>query len=219
MSRMCAYCETEGLELVRYADRMKIGRKVVEVIGLSKMVCAECGSETVPLDLFAENAAIIERVSASTREAVAPGVLRKFRECWGVSQRDASRMFGAGASAFAKWESGQAELSTPSALLVQCALKFPAVANYLALLSSVKLNPQRNLEFLGEAHGEWRTMMPASETMPSLPTAHLYKFRVQSATNDVLKRGRSKPSSGWRECIAASAGRDGAYLIPMAEAA
>lgn len=220
MSTMCPYCEADGLELVRYTDRLKMGRKVVEVTGLSKMVCSECGSECVPLELFAMNAPLIERAASATSAAVSPGALRKFRECWGLSQRDASRMFGAGASAFAKWESGQSELSTPSALLIQCAFKFPDVVGYLARLATVSLQTQECLPFHESTLADgWRPISSmVDKAVASSPVMRIYRSGIPVATNEASEASNLPSGQGWRQSIAATVVTDGTYL-PMAEAA
>jgi putative zinc finger/helix-turn-helix YgiT family protein len=146
MKHVCPYCEVAELAEVRYSRSVKAGRKAVEVDGLTKLVCSECGEESVPLELYEKNAALIEGAIGASRGAVSRGMLRRLRETWGVSQRDASRLFGAGTSAFGKWESGQAQLSTPSALLVQCAIHIHGVMPYLASLASVQLDPHEPCE-------------------------------------------------------------------------
>lgn len=140
MKHVCAFCEVGHPELFLYDETIKAGRRSVAVTGLAKLVCPECGQESVPLDVYDQNALLIESAMASSPAAVSRGLLRRLRESWGITQRDASRLFGAGSSAFGKWESGQADLSTPTALLVQCALKVPGVMKYLASLAKVDIS-------------------------------------------------------------------------------
>jgi len=140
MKHVCAFCEVGHPEEVRYDDTIRSGRRSVAVKGLSKLVCPECDQESIPLDIYDRNALLIAAAMASSPAAVSRGLLRRLRESWSITQRDASRLFGAGSSAFGKWESGQAELSTPTALLVQCALKVPGVMQYLALLAKVDIS-------------------------------------------------------------------------------
>ena len=153
MHNTCPFCEVGHLSEVVHSDEVKAGRSRVTVHGLVKLVCGECGHESVPLELLDQNSALIERTLAETRAAVSRGLLRRLREMWGLSQKEASVVFGAGVSSFAKWESGQAKLSTPSALLVQCALRFPVVVPYLASLAKVHL---REDAFAESSDGGWR---------------------------------------------------------------
>jgi putative zinc finger/helix-turn-helix YgiT family protein len=141
MSYFCPFCETGTLTSVQYTEHVKAGRRVVEVPGLTKMICAECESESIPSEVYEANSEIVRSALVAQRGAITRGALRRFREIWGVTQRQASVLVGAGVSSFAKWESGQAHLSTPAALLVQCALRYPSVVEYLADLAEVKLEP------------------------------------------------------------------------------
>jgi putative zinc finger/helix-turn-helix YgiT family protein len=156
MKHVCAFCEVGHPELVLYDETIKAGRRSVAVSGLSKLVCLECGQESVPLDVYDRNALLIESAMASSPAAVSRGLLRRLRESWGITQRDASRLFGAGSSAFGKWESGQADLSTPTALLVQCALKVPGVMQYLASLAKVDISAAEPAEDL-PCPGSWHS--------------------------------------------------------------
>jgi len=148
MKHFCPYCESAELAQVLFTEAVKTGRRSVPVEGLEKLTCTECGESHIPLDMHDRNAKRIQDVLNTTQSAVSLGLLRRLRETLGLTQREASLIFGAGESAFAKWESGQANMSTPSALLVQCALNVPGVAPYLAKLASVELQPSSP-----EAHG------------------------------------------------------------------
>ena len=141
MSNTCPYCEVGHPEEVHYSEVVKAGRKSIAVQGLSKLVCSLCEGESIPLDMYERNSTLVTNAMAQSRGAVSRGLLRRLRETWNLGQREASKLFGAGPSSFAKWESGQAQLSTPSALLVQCAIKFPPVMEYLADLADVTLAP------------------------------------------------------------------------------
>lgn len=139
MKHICSFCEVGELSTVVYTHALKAGRRTVHVPGLSKMVCGHCGEESVPVEMYARNAKLVEAALAATPAAVSKGLLKTLRETFEVSQRDASKMFGAGETAFAKWESGQTDMSDPAALLVQCALNVPGVMEYLAKLSNVEI--------------------------------------------------------------------------------
>jgi len=140
MKHICPFCETGEMSVVEYSEAIRAGRRAVEVDRLRKLVCEYCGEASVPLEMYAHNTRRVDEILASTPAAVSQGLLRRLREVWGVSQRDASRLFGAGASAFGKWESGQARMSDPSALLAQCALNVPGVMEYLARMAKIEVS-------------------------------------------------------------------------------
>jgi putative zinc finger/helix-turn-helix YgiT family protein len=139
MNQHCPFCETGTTEVVSYTSTEKFGRKTVNVEGLLKLVCNHCHSETVSGDLHDHNLALFIAAEEATQGGVSPGLLRTLRENWDLTQSEASKLFGAGPSSFAKWESSQTKLSTPAALLIQLASRFPEVVPYLAQLADMRL--------------------------------------------------------------------------------
>lgn len=142
MSLNCPMCDADALTTVTYTHALKAGRRTIQVAGCLQMVCERCGEVVVPLSLYDHNHKRIEAALAQTPAAVSRGLLKRLRETYDLSQREASRLFGAGEAAFAKWESGQSDMSDPAALLVQCALEVPGVVEHLAKLAGVPLRPQ-----------------------------------------------------------------------------
>jgi len=141
-SRVCPFCEEEAARVVEYSGKIKFGRKSVFVSDLKKVVCDHCGSESVPLEFHDKNAELIRDAASISGEVISVDVLKAFREKWGLSQKDASLIFGAGVSSFGKWESRQSNISTPAALLIQVAAKFPEVVSFLAKMADVDLCPR-----------------------------------------------------------------------------
>ncbi len=214
MSNACPYCGADSLREVLFSERVKAGRKTVEVQGLARLECSECGSESVPMDLYAKNATLLDEAAAASRGAVSRGTLRKLREVWGITQKQASRVFGAGESAFAKWESGQANLSTPSALLVQCAVKFPPVMAYLSKLAAVKPTAQP----LFATGSEWYSVYAADAYGPCKDSG--VRLFILTADCHVHMAKASRTVDGedvWSEGLRVSAA-NGTYL-PLLEAA
>ena len=144
MTQHCPFCETGTTEVVGYTSTEKFGRKTVNVEGLLKLVCNHCHSETVSGDLHDHNLALFIAAEEGTQGGVSPGLLRTLREQWDLTQSEASKLFGAGPSSFAKWESSQTKLSMPSALLIQVASQFPEVIPYLAQLTGMKFKKESN---------------------------------------------------------------------------
>ena len=145
MKHMCPFCEVGEMSTVVYTRSVKAGRRTVRVPGLSKMVCGHCEEESIPLEMYGRNAKLVEQALESTSMALSKASLTTLRENFELSQRDASRLFGAGPTSFAKWESSQSGMSKPAALLLQCALHVPGVMEYLARLAEVELQPHAGL--------------------------------------------------------------------------
>jgi len=201
MKHTCPYCDVGDLCEVEYTGDIKSGRVVVSVPGLLKLVCQECGEESIPLELYDRNFALIKEATENLQGAVSRGLLRRLREIWGVSQRDASRLFGAGLSSFGKWESGQAKMSTPAALLVQCALNVPGVVPYLARLAGVETAP---VKCVGEKLGgdpEWREAIspPENDRLVLIESANFVRRKLPpswSANSDTW--GKLETGSDFR---------------------
>jgi len=136
-THVCPFCEEGNAVEVEYSSKVKLGRKMVLVEGLKKTVCEYCESESVPEAFHDSNLALINHAGNVCRGAVSAGMLRALREDWNLTQVEASKLFGAGKSSFAKWESGHAKLSTPSALLIQVAMNVPSVMPYLGELAKM----------------------------------------------------------------------------------
>ena len=136
----CPLCQSVCQQVV-HGHTMRFGRRTIGLDGLRKWVCGECGFEFNDETQSAHNLQIIEEATRSHQGATTPGMLRKLRRHWGLTQATASRIFGAGPSSFAKWESGQSRMSQPSALLIQAATHVPGVMTYLAALARLPLRP------------------------------------------------------------------------------
>jgi len=141
MNKTCAVCRAAALQEAFYSEKTAYGRRRPSVDGLRKTVCTECGHEFVTLDQHDLNQQQIERASAEVQFAVFPGLIRDIREMWGMTQRQAAKLFGAGDGSVAKWESGRPP-SGPAALLLQCAANVPGTVEYLAKLASVPVSRQ-----------------------------------------------------------------------------
>ena len=136
----CPLCQSVCQQVV-HGHTMRFGRRTIGLDGLRKWVCGQCGFEFNDETQSAHNLQIIEEATRSHQGATTPGMLRKLRRHWGLTQATASRIFGAGPSSFAKWESGQSRMSQPSALLIQAATHVPGVMTYLAALARLPLRP------------------------------------------------------------------------------
>ncbi len=135
----CSYCNSTNAAIVEYSESFKVGRKQLEVSGMKKVFCADCQSESIPLDLLEHNQELFVAAEAAATKLVTPGSLKELRDMWGLSQKEASKIFGAGLSSFGKWESNQTNMSTPAALLIKVAYNIPEVVPYLSQLANVEL--------------------------------------------------------------------------------
>jgi putative zinc finger/helix-turn-helix YgiT family protein len=143
----CAYCDGP-CRLETYSSTLKQGRRSFAVTGLKKWVCTHCGGAHEDEYLSELNLNTLEAFTATQQGAVTPGMLRKLRRTWGLTQSVASKMFGAGANSFAKWESSQSRISTPAALLIQTAFHVPQAMVFLARMADIHLEAHQKSELL-----------------------------------------------------------------------
>ena len=136
--KRCMYCGQDARQEVSFSEQVANGRRRYVVEGLLKTVCSNCGEGTITRAQSSHNAALIDSIVSSVPTLVTPAFVRNLRELWDLTQKQASRLFGAGENAFAKWESGQVP-SGPAALLLQTAVAVPGVMEFLAKLSHVDL--------------------------------------------------------------------------------
>lgn len=138
----CVFCDSDNVREVIYQNKISVGRKRVLVDGFRKSACENCGEEFYTLGQIDANKELIETTSRDQAGVVFPGLIRSLREDWDLTQREAAKLFGAGAASVGKWESGQTP-SGPTALLIQCALHVPGVMQYLAKLAEVEVKPPK----------------------------------------------------------------------------
>lgn len=127
----CRYCEVGNMVEQTYSQRIRSGRAAIFVDGLSKWHCSSCESEMTDAVQFERNSDLIENSQKEATTFISIGMLHEFRERYGLSQRDAGKLVGAGESSFGKYESGQG-ISGPTAKLIRVGLRFPEVVHMLA---------------------------------------------------------------------------------------
>lgn len=136
----CPFCDGGRMHEQTYAIAVRAGRRSIAAQGLRHAVCDRCGESVENRTHTAHNAAVLQ--AAQNQDVVASvdaTLLRTLRERHDLTQRSASRLFGAGESSFAKWESGQSAMSTPTALLLRCALEVPGVMEHIAAMRGESL--------------------------------------------------------------------------------
>lgn len=177
----CSYCNSAHTNEVEFTESFKVGRKQLEVAGMKKVVCSECQSESIPLDLLDFNQELFVAAEATAKNIVSTGSLKEFREIWELSQKDASRIFGAGLSSFGKWESNQSNMSTPSALLIKVAYNFPEVVPFLSQLAKVDLK-QESYGFKGLSRPVPNGAYEAFQIVNEAVNGNVFTFPTKSVT-------------------------------------
>lgn len=101
---------------------------------------------------YSHNAKLVDAAEAKRAGYTTPAMLRHFREKYCLSQREASRLIGAGKSAFGKYESGH-HLSKPCAKLIRVALFVPEAAEFLASEEGIEIDTFSSMDDVWDLEG------------------------------------------------------------------
>lgn len=127
----CAYCEGGNMHEVSVTQDVRAGRSKLVVSGILQWECDTCATVMTDGSQYAQNSKVVEAAEVAMSGYTTPAMLKHFREKYCLSQREASRLIGAGSSSFGKYESGS-HLSKPCAKLIRVAMFVPEAARFLA---------------------------------------------------------------------------------------
>jgi HTH-type transcriptional regulator/antitoxin MqsA len=155
----CRYCGEGQMAEESYDRNIKNGRATLSVAGLLHWRCSVCDSIMTDSRQLAFNCELVSEAESKAVNFVSKAMLREFREKFGLSQREAGKLIGAGEAAFGKYESG-ARLSAPTAKLIRVALAIPEVAQMLAIEEGMAIDMPVSREIeqcsaQAAAAGEW----------------------------------------------------------------
>lgn len=189
----CPHCADGVMSEVVCSKAVRQGRRTVQVAGLKKYLCSTCQGDMLSRAQMKANDARVEEALAREVEASVDVVMLKdLRERFDLTQRQASRLFGAGDSAFAKWESGQTAMSRPAVLLVRCANEVGGVMEHLASLQGVRLtlHTQPVVQH-GFDEGQWESVLSVALQILGA-NSNLAVSRSQFLGSAALHRGPSE---------------------------
>jgi len=130
-TRICPVCEQGRLHPEIYAEEIRHNGGTLTVSGLERCRCTHCDADPVLRDQIRRN-----QVRLCDARRLADGLMtgekiRALRERFGLSQSDASRIFGGGEHAFSKYERGEVTQSLPMDRLLRSTEAFPLLVDYL----------------------------------------------------------------------------------------
>lgn len=129
--KICPDCETGHLVESVYADEFKHGDGVVRVDGLEGYLCDNCSVEPIyPAQMRRNHARVADAKRQADGLLTGAGV-RAIREHMGMTQAEASVVFGGGANAFSKYERGDVSQSVAMDRLLKSAAFVPGVLEFL----------------------------------------------------------------------------------------
>ncbi len=135
---ICPMCEEGTLSEVTYSDVLQIRGVDRQLDGLVMSVCSHCGEESMTASQLKANGRTMAaaRAQAIDEERAKQGLLvsgevRALRKKLGLTQQQASQVFGGGPNAFSKYERGEVLQSDLMDKLLRLSAELPVAANWL----------------------------------------------------------------------------------------
>lgn len=139
MSANCPVCG-QG-HIVREARQDQFDYQGVTLTAKSiEEFCDDCGTLLMPPELIRDNVRAKQRAKKQHDRLLSGQEIKQIRTRLGITQAEASRLFGGGANAFAKYEADDVMQSAAMDKLIRLADALPAAASWLASLSKVSLS-------------------------------------------------------------------------------
>lgn len=134
----CPICDQGVLQTRTYGRDMQHKGVEISVEGLQNDYCPDCGAEMTSPAQLDQNAKIIreafiaERARVKREQNLLTGAeIRLIREHLGITQKQASKIFGGGPTAFSKYEAEDVVQSAGMDKLLRLASDVPAAAAWL----------------------------------------------------------------------------------------
>ena len=156
----CPICGHGELTVVTYDDQVQHGGEQLPVRGLEISACPACGSETTTP---AQNRRNIARAVDARRTAdglLSGAEIRRVREVLGITQADASALFGGGQNGFSKYERGEVTQSLAMDRLLRLVAAQPMLLDALCFWAGL---PPRTVVANHPGYGNARGMALPSE--------------------------------------------------------
>jgi HTH-type transcriptional regulator / antitoxin MqsA len=137
---ICTECDVGQLIPNIYSDDFQHGNKVLHVENLECFECDHCGADPIYADQIRRNQLKIADAKRSADSLWTSAHIISFRERYGLTQADASSLFGGGANAFSKYERGDVIQSIAMDNQLKLAATVPGALEFLALRAGVSLS-------------------------------------------------------------------------------
>lgn len=131
----CLECENGHLTASLFADDFQHEGQPVHVDGLECYVCGQCGADPVFPDQIRRNERRIADAKRRSDGRMTGDEIRAVREQFGLSQQEASELFGGGVNAFSKYERGAVLQSVAMDRLLKATAYYPFLLDFLRIES------------------------------------------------------------------------------------
>ena len=131
MKTECTYCGSSRARKLTETVEIPYRDSVLEVEGVPYTHCSACGEDTVDYTQAKLGEKLIADAKRVHDNLLTCGEIREMRESWGLTQVEASEIFGGGANSFSKYERGEVSPSAAMNLLIKLYDRFPVIRPYV----------------------------------------------------------------------------------------
>jgi HTH-type transcriptional regulator / antitoxin MqsA len=135
----CPICDSQSLEEISFTETFNVDGGVVKVEGLEATLCANCGSDPVLETQVRSNQVKIADAVRSCRGLLTTKEVRRLRSDFGLTQQNASILFGGGTNAFSKYERGEVSQSIAMDRLMRLVQHLPGAMEALAGIAKMNV--------------------------------------------------------------------------------
>ncbi|MDH5572755.1 MAG: type II toxin-antitoxin system MqsA family antitoxin [Gammaproteobacteria bacterium] len=136
---VCPVCAEGNLHTVVSTKEIEYGDSLITVDGLLHSVCEVCGAEVTGLEESRVNKRLIIEARKRAGQFESGADIKTLRVRYGVTQKQAAKIFGGGLVAFSKYESDDLVQSIPMDRLLKVAGAVPEAMEWLANYAGVEL--------------------------------------------------------------------------------
>lgn len=127
----CPICETGNLVRKTHVGEIAYKDRILSIPNLEYAECQQCGADPVLADQARKNQTLFADAKRRHDGLLTSTEIQGARKQLGITQHQASHVFGGGLNAFSKYERGEVVQSEAMDKLIRVACQFESVSNYL----------------------------------------------------------------------------------------
>jgi HTH-type transcriptional regulator/antitoxin MqsA len=131
----CATCGSSAVHATTYSDTFVHRGQEMHATGLEMMRCDACGTELIEPDQARRNYRRMVDIGRTADGLLTGDAILGVRKRLGLTQHEASTLFGGGLNAFSKYERGDVVQSVPMDRLIRLVSAFPLLLELLREIS------------------------------------------------------------------------------------
>ncbi len=127
MSNICPICDTGALSPVTFDDFFDFNGDKILVEGLEGSLCDTCGADPILRNQILRNQRVIADAKRKKLGYLSGIEILRIRNKYGLTQKEASELFGGGTNSFSKYERGEVVQSAAADVLLRLVDIHPSI--------------------------------------------------------------------------------------------